>query len=141
MIASRLLLPRLHAHACSKNKFVSCFFQRHCVKLFSARGEQCATAQWRSVSMPCHQAGRITSVVITVQIATILFSFGAYLKKTISIPSLGGQKINRTQTTILHRAEESSRDNRTLVVLMGNLRGGEIAWSTLYENVLQSVGL
>jgi hypothetical protein len=28
------------------------------------------------------------------------------------------------------------QSNRTLVIIMGNLRGGEIAWKTLYENVL-----
>ena len=32
--------------------------------------------------------------------------------------------------------QPQQQQNRTLVIIMGNLRGGEIAWQTLYDNVL-----
>lgn len=35
-----------------------------------------------------------------------------------------------------HRNETTSSPNQTLVVLIGNLRGGELAWLTLYDNLL-----
>ena len=38
--------------------------------------------------------------------------------------------------SIVHRDNSSNRPNKTLVILIGSLRCGEIAWQSLYENVL-----
>ena len=77
------------------------------------------------------QFGRIASVVITIHVAATISA--AYLKNIIDFPFPVSDASNGRDTPMGHMDRYS---NRTLVVLMGNLRGGEIAWSTLYENVL-----
>jgi hypothetical protein len=44
--------------------------------------------------------------------------------------------INNNIIINIDNINDNEKSNRTLVVLMGNLRGGENAWSTLYEHVL-----
>lgn len=37
---------------------------------------------------------------------------------------------------VLNQLPQANTTNRTLIIILGNLRGGELVWSTLYDNVL-----
>jgi uncharacterized membrane protein YgcG len=82
-----------------------------------------------SSNNPHHPTTKTTTTATTTTSTTI--------NKTINDSNINNiNNINNNNNKNNNINNNNNNNNKTLVVLLGNLRGGEVAWHTLYRNVL-----